>query len=267
MLSGMVRDEEDRSRLQLASAVAVGDVHPQNASWLALRCAILQRVDAGVLAGHESFRPLDMDLTEHPSEGPCESDPREAITGFGPTVLEGQRPSSFKGAEIRDIKGECTMPPCVAARSDETEVVARYPFVCEVSTLRASASRAHSLFGSGLDIELLFPEKGWCRPFNLLDMNERDLDERRFIDFLGSWRLDGGNAIFHSFMPNGFFTPGAGQLQFRSMPTRARWYAENVCGDDWDAGGYRVACEFWQEQGKGARAKRWLGKLFGGRRR
>jgi hypothetical protein len=236
VLSAIVRDEADPSRLTLRSSVFV---HKD----IAKDSGLLLRQALGLQA-HQAFRTHHVvtpllggrpDLPPHPKSG-LRSEPEASLVRLEAISTDyGRRPSAFEGEDLPELVRIFSRPPCLLASGDETGLTAEFPFLGESSLVRFTTENSHPFFGNGLHARLTIPVSGSPaeRTEIVRRLNRRELAEPTWTHFLGSWCDMEDGITFTAFYPNFLFAPRLVLNIGFAFGMRARWVAEGVFHDDW----------------------------------
>jgi hypothetical protein len=108
---------------------------------------------------------------------------------------------------------------------------------------------ANPQLGEGLITVLSLPEKPVHASKRALELNESELAAFTGAHFLGSWCKSpiNGCTSFVGFLPNVMYKRGMPVIAYMAHHLRARWFAQDLLGDDWENGGYERAVEHKRE--------------------
>jgi hypothetical protein len=183
-LSGVVRDEDNPRRLQLASSLRV---HAGNEAWavrLLATAARLQLLEAFLLDRLAATPPPGARLP-----GP----------GFGP--VPATETTAETGLDLAECA--CALRGLPGARAVRTPhgLTASLPFGggAEKGLLELVAEARRPALGQGLSVVLTLPGDGGV--LEALELNEGEVGERSETDLLGGWSARAGARVFRTFLP------------------------------------------------------------------
>ena len=175
----------------------------------------------------------------HPSSGP-RPDLDDMLNVLEQVVVpRGQEPCAWQEeAMLALVDAVQSAGNTVLATGDATGLTAELPFQSETSLLTVTTREQHPQLGNGvlvrLQLPVLFPEAEG--PGFASELNRRELTHLTRSHFLGSWCWHDEFMQFVSFLPNALHVGGADLFNFlASSYSRAKWVAETIYGDDWQA--------------------------------
>ncbi len=241
-LSGLVRNERDPSRIQLASSVYVHDENVGGVSAIFFQASMAQMADAANLAELCAKAGLEQDCTKHPS-GEQFDDPEDMMGLLLEIRESGSTPSRYLGDEMLRCREECPTPPSVMTNGSQTGITAEFPYMGSTSLLTIRGEAEHPVYLNCAVLKLKVRTDS--NVLIALELNERECQENTKFHFLGSWCGEQpGMLSYTTFLTNNFFQPGLiSHVLLPAMMLRAHWIACEVGDDDWANGGFELAQE------------------------
>ena len=126
----------------------------------------------------------------------------------------------------------------VLATGDADGLTVELPFQSETSLLTVATRESHPQLGNGVLIKLtlpvLFSEQDGSRFAS--ELNRRELESLTRSHFLGSWCWHDEFVHYVTFLPNVLNLGDVDLFNFLAASYgRAKWVAETIYGDDWEA--------------------------------
>jgi hypothetical protein len=235
-LSGLARNANDSSRVQMASSLFF---HEETFEWAWEMMSWIAGIQA--MEAHRDAEPIaerrvnwEFDSTSHPDSGSRE-EPDDLLNLGQFARIQGITDSMYAGSEMLRMKDILDGPPSLWTTGDELVISAEYPFPVRSMLLKASCRELNMNLGHGLLTLLKLPDNpGGKLPESCLEFNERELQSLTRCHFVGSWCDDpGGTRTYVTFLPNVLFSPATMESMVMGVMMRAMWISHDLLDYSW----------------------------------
>jgi hypothetical protein len=235
-LAGLARNENDASRVQMASSLFF---HEETFEWAWEMMSWIAGIQA--MEAHRDAEPIaerhvnwEFDSTSHPDSGSRE-EPDDLLNLGQLAFTQGMTDSRYAGSERLRVKDILDGPPSLLTTGDELVIGAEYPFPVRSMFLQASCREFNMNLGHGLLTLLRLPDNpGGKLPESCLEFNERELQSLTRSHFVGSWCDDPeGTRTYVTFLPNVLFSPATIERMVMGVMMRAMWISHDLLDYSW----------------------------------
>ena len=234
---GLIRDDEQRNRIQLASYLYATESTLNWARLFFVTTAATQVAEADVTA--KMLAPLagcSPAHSAHPLYGPRKRHP--VLNILGTFVREGRKPHVWTPDEFAETAEVLTHRQVFPAAATDTGVTIEFPFREQRALCEMTTRVEHPSYRNGLMVRLTLPFtlSEAEDPGIVLRCNKAEIESLTEISHLtGSYSVSDSGFSYCNFIPNISAFRGVEFLTslITFMGLRASWLAETITGDDW----------------------------------
>jgi hypothetical protein len=233
---GLICDESQRNRIQLASCLYATEATLQWAKLFFPSTAATQTAEAHLLAKLvPALTGCAAAYSTHPALGPAKH--HRVLDLLGSFVREGKKPPVWTAEEFEETAAELAEEPYPVSPS-ESGLTAQFPFRDSTALGEMTTKAEHPSYGHGLLVRLVLPITLSDAEDSriVLRCNRFEIDSLTPVShFTGSYYIGDDGLCYSNFIPNLQSYRGVPFLAslIRFLALRAEWLAHSIRGDAW----------------------------------